>query len=102
MADDAPPTQITFFVGTALGRPATVSPGSASEPGPTWVRPPSKPSSVTRSSARDGEGRHIDYGRSHRTAPPALKRALIARGFEIYFHEGRRIRFRRRERGPSG
>jgi Domain of unknown function (DUF222)/HNH endonuclease len=29
--------------------------------------------------ARDGDGRYMDYGRRHRTAPPGLKRALLAK-----------------------
>ena len=33
---------------------------------------------VTEVTARDGAGRYMDYGRRFRTAPPALKRALLA------------------------
>lgn len=155
ISDETPSTQITLFVDTALAAPSGGEAGVTIEGGPN-VGPATLQAvlcdSVLEVSARDGEGRYMDYGRRHRTAPPGLKRALIARagsrceadgcqsrhrlqihhitpwseggatdqdhlvvlcwfhhqvviherGFEMYFHQGRRIRFRQSQRGPPG
>ena len=153
VSDDPPPTQITFFVDTALATASNGETGVTIDAGP-HVGPTTLEAvlcdSVLEVTARDGDGRYMDYGRRYRTAPPRLKRALIARagsrceadgcqsrhrlqihhrtpwaqggrtdqddlvvlcwfhhqvvvherGFEIYIHEGRRIRFRQPERAP--
>lgn len=153
VSDDAPPTQITFFVDTALAAASNGETGVSVDAGPN-VGPATLEAvlcdSILEVTARDGDGRYMDYGRNHRTAPPALKRALLARagsrceadgcqsrhrlqihhlvpwseggatdqdylvvlcwyhhqvmvherGFHIYFHEGRRIRFHHPERSP--
>ena len=153
LSDDPPPSQVTFFVDTALATDTNGETGVTIDAGPN-VGPATLQAvlcdSVLEVTARDGDGRYMDYGRRHRTAPPALKRALIARagsrceadgcqsqhrlqihhltpwsqggatdqhdlvvmcwfhhqvvvherGFEIYVHQGRRIRFRKPQRAP--
>lgn len=82
MSDDPPPVQITFLVDTTLAAPSNAEAGVSIEAGP-GVGPATLQAvlcdSVLEVTARDDEGRLMSYGRSHRTAPPALRRALLAR-----------------------
>jgi hypothetical protein len=80
ISDNAPPANVSVFVD------ARVSAGSAGEAG-VMVEPGARVGrealqavlcdAVTEVIARDGAGRFMEYGRRQRTAPPALKRALL-------------------------
>lgn len=140
-SDEAPPANVTVIVDAK-------NEGANLEAGPNVGREALQAllcDADTELVARASDGRFMDYGRKQRTAPPALKRALIhrshgicqadgctsrhrlqihhivpwshggptdqenlvvlcwfhhqvvvhERGFEIYFHHGRRVRFRR-------
>lgn len=155
VSDDPQPVPVTLFVDTAHATATNGEAGVVLDGGPR-VGPQTLQAilcdSILEVTARDGDGRYMDYGRKYRTAPPALKRALLARagsvceadgcqsryrlqvhhrvpwseggstdqddlvvlcwyhhqvivherGYDLYFHKGRRIRFRKPQRGPPG
>lgn len=82
VSDDPMPAHITLFVETARAAPSNGETGVTIDAGPN-VGPATLQAvlceSIIEVTARDEGGRFMDYGRKHRTAPPALKRALIAR-----------------------
>ncbi len=152
-SDEAPPAQVTVFVDTRDAASTNGQAGVVLDGGPR-IGPETLQAilcdSILEVTARDDQGRYMDYGRRYRTAPPALKRALIARargiceadgcqsrhrlqihhripwaqggstdqedlvvlcwyhhqivihqrGYQMYVHKGRRIRFRQPQRGP--
>lgn len=81
VSDEAPPAQVTVMVDA---REAAASNGEAGvflEPGARVGREALRAilcDAITDVTARDRDGRYMDYGRRQRTAPPALKRALLA------------------------
>lgn len=147
-SDTPPPANVTVFVDSRHSAATDGEAGVALEAGPNVGREALQRilcDADTEVIARTEDGRLMEYGRRRRTAPPALKRALIhqahglcqadgctsrrrlqihhltpwsqggetnqgelvvlcwyhhqvvvhERGFQIYFHNGRRIRFRR-------
>jgi len=81
VSDDAPPATVTVIVDATDAAPTDGEAGVILEPGSKVGREALNAilcDAVTEVTARDGAGRYMDYGRSQRTAPPALKRALLA------------------------
>ena len=81
MADEPPPTQITVFVEAKTAVPTNGEAGVVLESG-TRVGPQALQAvlcdSIVEVTARAEDGQPMAYGRKHRTAPPAMKRALLA------------------------
>ena len=81
VSDDAPPAQITVIVDTKDAAASNGLTGVMVEPGARVGRETLQAilcDAITEVTARDGAGRYLDYGRRRRTAPLALKRALLA------------------------
>jgi hypothetical protein len=81
ISDDAPPANVTVIVDAADAAPTDGEAGVTLEPGSRVGREALQAilcDAVTEVTARDGAGRYMDYGRGQRTAPPALRRALLA------------------------
>ncbi|MGB8361125.1 MAG: hypothetical protein WCE80_06960 [Acidimicrobiia bacterium] len=81
VSDDPPPAQVTVIVdakeATPTGGEAGVILDSGSRVGQQALQAILCDSTV-EVTARTEDGRFMDYGRRQRTAPPALKRALLA------------------------
>ncbi|HEU4318942.1 MAG TPA: DUF222 domain-containing protein [Acidimicrobiia bacterium] len=152
-SDDPPLANVTVIVDTEHAAGTNGEAGVYLEAGPNVGREALQGilcDADTQVLARDQDGRFMDYGRRQRTAPPALKRALIhaahgqcqadgcdsrrrlqihhlvpwsqggetnqtelvvlcwfhhqvvvhQRGFQIYFHHQRRVRFHRPQGRP--
>jgi hypothetical protein len=81
VSDEAPPAQVTVLVDTREAAASNGEAGVLLEPGARVGREALRAilcDASTEITARDGAGRYMEYGRRHRTAPPALKRALLA------------------------
>jgi 5-methylcytosine-specific restriction endonuclease McrA len=81
VSDDPPPANVTVFVDATDAAESNGAAGVVLEPGANVGREALQAilcDAVTEVTARDGAGRYMDYGRRVRTAPPALKRALLA------------------------
>lgn len=81
ISDDAPPANVTVIVDATDAARTDGASGVVLEPGANVGREALRAilcDAVTEVTARDGTGRYMDYGRTQRTAPPALKRALLA------------------------
>ena len=81
ISDDAPPAKITVVVDVSDSAPTNGEAGVVLEPGSNVGRETLQAilcNAVAEVTVRDGAGRYMDYGRKQRTAPPALKRALLA------------------------
>lgn len=81
VSDEAPPANVTVIVDASDAAQTNGEAGVVLEPGSTVGRQFLQAilcDAVTEVTARDGAGRYMDYGRRQRTAPPALKRALLA------------------------
>lgn len=81
VADDAPPANVTVIVDTSDATSTGGAAGVVLEPGVNVGREALQSilcDAIIEVTARDGAGRYMDYGRRQRTAPPALKRALLA------------------------
>lgn len=80
--DDPPPAQVTVFVDAAEAARADGNSGVVLEAGPRvgqQVLSAILCDSTTEVIAKAEDGRPMTYGRSARTAPPALRRAIIHR-----------------------
>ncbi|HEY6634769.1 MAG TPA: hypothetical protein VI141_04060 [Acidimicrobiia bacterium] len=81
ISDDPPEGQVTVIVDTAQAAATNGEAGVTLDPG---VRVGQQALQAVLCDAnveviaRDGAGRYLDYGRRERTAPPTLKRALLA------------------------
>lgn len=81
ISDDPPEGQVTVMVDTANAAATNGEAGVTLDPG---VRVGQQAlhailcDANVEVVARDGQGRYLDYGRKERTAPPTLKRALLA------------------------
>ncbi|MGH3650963.1 MAG: hypothetical protein ACRDU9_09675, partial [Acidimicrobiia bacterium] len=81
VSDDPPPAQLSVIVDAKDATPSDGRAGVVIEPGVRVGREALWAivcDAITEVTARDGSGRYMDYGRKQRTAPPALKRALLA------------------------
>jgi hypothetical protein len=81
MSDDAPPANVTVIVDASDAAPTNGEAGIVLEPGSNVGRETLQAilcNAVNEVTARDGVGRYMDYRRRQRTAPPALKRVLLA------------------------
>ncbi|MEX0865594.1 MAG: hypothetical protein WD269_12105 [Acidimicrobiia bacterium] len=81
ISDHPLPAQVTVIVEAKDAASSDGEAGVVVEPGVRVGRQALQAilcDAVTEVTARDGQGRYMDYGRKHRTAPPALKRALLA------------------------
>jgi hypothetical protein len=79
-SDDPPPANVTVIVDSQQASPTDGEAGVYLEAGPNIGRQALQGilcDADTQVLAPDGQGRFMDYGRRQRTAPPALKRALI-------------------------
>ena len=82
VSDDPPPGQVSVIVDAADAAPSGGEAGVFLEPGVRAGREALSAilcDSQTEIVARTSDGRFMDYGRRQRTAPPALKRALMAK-----------------------
>jgi 5-methylcytosine-specific restriction endonuclease McrA len=82
VSDDPPPGQVSVIVEAAHATPTNGEAGVILEPGVRAGRQALAAilcDSQTEIIARTSDGRFMDYGRRQRTAPPALKRALMAK-----------------------
>jgi 5-methylcytosine-specific restriction endonuclease McrA len=82
VSDDPAPGQVSVIVDAADAVPSGGEAGVVLEPGVRAGRQALEAilcDSQTEIIARTSDGRFMDYGRRRRTAPPALKRALMAK-----------------------
>jgi 5-methylcytosine-specific restriction endonuclease McrA len=82
VSDDPAPGQVSVIVDAADAFPSGGEAGVVLEPGVRAGRQALEAilcDSQTEIIARTSDGRFMDYGRRRRTAPPALKRALMAK-----------------------
>jgi len=80
LSDDPPRAQVTVFVDTKHAAPTQAEAGVTLEAGPRVGRQALNAilcDAETEVVARTEDGRYLDYGRRQRTAPPALRRALL-------------------------
>jgi len=80
-SNDSPTGQVTVFVDAKEAAPSDGEAGVTLESGARVGRVALQAilcDATTEVIARSEDGRFMDYGRSQRTAPPALKRALLA------------------------
>jgi len=80
VSDDPPPTQVTVFVDTKQAVETNGETGVVLEAGPRVGRQALEAvlcDATVEVTARAENGTPMRYGRSQRTAPPALKRALL-------------------------
>lgn len=80
VSDDPAPTQVTVFVDADRAVSTNGEAGVVLEAGPRAGRRALEAvlcDSVTEVIARTDDGRYLDFGRKHRTAPPSLRRALL-------------------------
>jgi hypothetical protein len=81
VSDEAPPARVDVIVDATEAAPTGGEAGVVLDSGPR-VGPRALSAilcdSVTRVTGRTADGRYMDYGRKHRTAPAALKMALLA------------------------
>jgi len=81
VSDDPPPAQVTVIVDAKEAAASGGQAGVVLEPGARVGREALQAilcDAIAEVTARDGEGRFMDYGRKQRIVPPALKRALLA------------------------
>jgi hypothetical protein len=81
VSDDPTPSQVTVIVDAKEAVATNGETGVILEPGIRVGHQALQAilcDAVTEVTARDGQGRYMDYGRARRTAPPPLKRALLA------------------------
>jgi hypothetical protein len=81
-SDDLSPAQVTVIVDAHHATDSNGEAGVTLEAGPRVGRQALQAvlcDAVTEVTARTSDGRFMEYGRSQRTAPPRLKRALLAR-----------------------
>lgn len=82
VSDDPPPGQVTVIVDARDAAPTGAEAGVTLETGVRAGRQALQTilcDADTEAIARTADGRYMDYGRRQRTAPPALKRALLAK-----------------------
>lgn len=82
VSDEAPPANVTVIVDADEAAGTNGESGVVLEAGPSVGREALRAilcDADTEVIARSDDGRLMDYGRRQRTAPPALKRALLAR-----------------------
>jgi hypothetical protein len=80
VSDDPPPVQVTVFVDAKEAAGSNGEAGVVLEAGPRVGRQALEAvlcDATVEVTARTEEGRLMSYGRSQRTAPPALRRALL-------------------------
>ncbi|MGH8945144.1 MAG: hypothetical protein ACRDVL_03230, partial [Acidimicrobiia bacterium] len=80
VSDDPPPAQVTVFVDAKEAAESQAESGVVLEAGPRVGRQALEAvlcDAVVEVTARAEDGEPMRYGRSQRTAPPALRRALI-------------------------
>lgn len=81
MSDEAPSAQVNVIVDTTEAVPTNGEAGVVLDSG-SRVGPQALSAilcdSVTQVTGRTEDGRYMDYGRRHRTAPPALRAALLS------------------------
>jgi hypothetical protein len=81
VADEPPPSHVTVIVEASEAAPTGAEAGVMLEAGPRVGRDALQAilcDADTEVLARTEDGRFLDYGRKQRTAPPALRRALLA------------------------
>ena len=81
VSEEAPPAQVTVFVDTKHAAESNAESGVVLEAGPRVGRQALEAvlcDAVVEVTARAEDGEPMRYGRTQRTAPPALRRALIA------------------------
>lgn len=81
ISDDSPPAQVSVIVDAREAAPTAGEAGVTLEAGPRVGRRALEAilcDADTAVVARASDGRYMDYGRSQRTAPPKLRRALLA------------------------
>ncbi len=97
VSDDPPSVPVTLFVDTAHAVGTNGEAGVVLDGGPR-VGPQTLQAilcdSILEVTARDDQGRYMDYGRKYRTAPPSLKRALLARAGSVCEADGCQSRHR--------
>jgi 5-methylcytosine-specific restriction endonuclease McrA len=97
ISDDPPPAQLTVVVDA---KPAAATQGEAGVVLDAGVRAGRQAleailcDAETEVVARTEDGRYLDYGRRRRTAPPTLKRALLARAGHRCQADGCESRYR--------
>jgi 5-methylcytosine-specific restriction endonuclease McrA len=82
VSDDPPPANVSVLVDARHAGESNGESGVVLEAGPTVGREALQSilcDADTEVVARSEDGRYMDYGRRQRTAPPALKRALLAK-----------------------
>ena len=82
VSDDPPPAQLTVFVDAKQAADSRGEAGVTLEAGPRVGRQALQAilcDAKTEVIALTEDGRYLDYGRKQRTAPPALRRALLHR-----------------------
>jgi 5-methylcytosine-specific restriction endonuclease McrA len=80
VSDDPPPAHVTVFVDARHAAESNGRAGITLEAGPNVGRKALQAilcDADTEVVARTADGRYLDYGRKQRTAPPALRRALL-------------------------
>lgn len=81
VSDEAPPAQVNVIVDTAEAVPTNGEAGVVLDGGSSVGLKALSAilcDSVTQVTGRTEDGRYMDDGRKHRTAPPALRLALLA------------------------
>lgn len=81
-ADEAPPAEVAVIVEARDAAPSNGEAGVTLEAGPRVGRQALERilcDANTGVVARTEDGRFMEYGRRHRTAPPAMRRALLAK-----------------------
>jgi len=82
ISDDPPPVQVSVFVDTKHAVETNGEAGVVLDAGVRVGRQALQAvlcDATTEVTARTSDGRYMDYGRTKRTAPPRLKRALLAK-----------------------
>jgi len=97
VSEDAPPAQVTVFVDTREATRTNAEAGVVLEAGPRVGQQALEAvlcDAVVEVTARAEDGSPMRYGRSQRTAPPALRRALMAKAYGMCQADGCTSRYR--------
>ncbi|MGH8945900.1 MAG: DUF222 domain-containing protein [Acidimicrobiia bacterium] len=97
VSDDPPPAQVTVFVEAKEAAESNAESGVVLEAGPRVGRQALEAvlcDATIEVTARASDGEPMRYGRSQRTAPPSLRRALVARAHGMCEADGCNSRHR--------